>query len=103
MVMTAWSGAEPVLFWTATLLKKPSAWTRLRPRSIMKALTGSPSATWNSRRITKSLVFLLPTMSMRSTRMRGPGSTRKATSIVRRAASRFGHRPTRHGHLALVG
>ena len=56
----------------------------------MKALTASPSATRNSRRMTKSLVFWLPTMSMRSTKMRGPSSMRKAMATVWPALSRFG-------------
>ena len=38
--MTTLSGAEPRCFLRATLLKKPSACTRLRPRSIMNGIDG---------------------------------------------------------------
>ena len=90
MTSTTLSGAEPRCFLRVTLLKKPSACTRFLPRSIRKALTASPSAIRNWRRMTKSLVFVLPTISTRSTVMRGPSSMWKAMAIVWPVASRFG-------------
>ena len=81
-VTMARSGALPGLGTTWTLLKYPRSCSRCRDRRTVAALNASPSARRNSRRITLSLVRVLPVMSMRSTKTRGPSVMSNTRSTV---------------------
>ncbi len=75
-------GVDPARVSTCASLKYPSARIRSAEARISRGLKGSPSTVRNWRRITSSSVVVLPSMSMRSTKMRGPRTSASVRSSV---------------------